>query len=100
MDASVVASSQAIPYYADFAEPVLTHDRELVDLVASAIHPLVRALAGGGHYGSHGVWPHIPGVDAVARTRDDNRVDVPTQVYPLSRVAEAWTAARKAAHAW
>ncbi|MET1008395.1 MAG: zinc-binding alcohol dehydrogenase family protein [Propionibacteriaceae bacterium] len=32
------------------------------------MHPLVRALASGRHYGSGGAWPLVPGVDAVART--------------------------------
>jgi NADPH:quinone reductase-like Zn-dependent oxidoreductase len=58
------------PGYADFREPVVTGGREIVDLVAAGIHPVVRSLAEGRHYGSAGAWPLIPGVDAVARTAD------------------------------
>jgi NADPH:quinone reductase-like Zn-dependent oxidoreductase len=58
------------PEYGEFPEPVVTEGRELVDLVASGIHPVVRSLAGGSHYGSTGSWPLVPGIDAVARTAD------------------------------
>src|SRR5262245_38709204 len=36
----------------------------------AGIHPTVRSLAAGRHYGSTDAWPLIPGVDAVARTAD------------------------------
>jgi NADPH:quinone reductase-like Zn-dependent oxidoreductase len=36
--------------------------------VAAGIHPVVRSLAAGRHYGSAGTWPLIPGIDAVTRT--------------------------------
>lgn len=53
---------------ATFPEPVARENRKVVKLVASGVHPVVRALAGGGHYGSGGHWPLIPGVDAVVRS--------------------------------
>lgn len=34
------------------------------------MHPVVRGLARGAHYGSTGVYPLVPGVDAVARRTD------------------------------
>ena len=70
MKAAVVHRPGESPRFDDFGEPVVTEGRELVELVASGIHPLVRSLAGGQHYGSSGVYPLIPGVDAVARTAD------------------------------
>ena len=70
MKAAVVHGPGESPRFDDFGEPVVTEGRELVELVASGIHPLVRSLAGGQHYGSSGVYPLIPGVDAVARTAD------------------------------
>ncbi len=68
MKAAILKSASATPEYGDFAEPVVDEGQELVELVAAAIHPVVRSLAAGSHYGSTGAWPLIPGVDAVART--------------------------------
>ncbi|GAB3392992.1 zinc-binding alcohol dehydrogenase family protein [Humibacter soli] len=70
MKAAVVYSAGSTPRFADFAEPGLDARHELVSLVATGIHPIVRAMATGKHYGSHGIFPSIPGVDAVARTSD------------------------------
>lgn len=57
-----------IPEYGEFADPGVEEGYEMVDLVAAGLHPLARSLAAGGHYGSTGAWPLIPGVEAVART--------------------------------
>jgi NADPH:quinone reductase-like Zn-dependent oxidoreductase len=70
MKAAIVDRAGTDPVYGDFAEPVLDESRQLVELVAAGIHPVVRSLASGRHYGSTGSWPLIPGVDAVARTSD------------------------------
>jgi NADPH:quinone reductase-like Zn-dependent oxidoreductase len=70
MKAAVVHKPGESPRFDDFSEPVVTEGRELVELIASGIHPLVRSLAEGRHYGSSGAYPLIPGVDAVARTAD------------------------------
>jgi NADPH:quinone reductase-like Zn-dependent oxidoreductase len=70
MKAMIVRAPDATPEYGDFAEPIVSEGRELVTLVAAGIHPVVRSLAVGRHYGSTGAWPLIPGVDAVARTAD------------------------------
>jgi NADPH:quinone reductase-like Zn-dependent oxidoreductase len=70
MKAAVLKSPGVTPEHGDFAEPVVGEGQELVELVAAAIHPVVRSLAAGSHYGSTGTWPLIPGVDAVARTPD------------------------------
>jgi NADPH:quinone reductase-like Zn-dependent oxidoreductase len=40
------------------------------------------------HYGSHGVWPSIPGVDAVARTADGRLVYTGFTVPPYGTLAE------------
>jgi NADPH:quinone reductase-like Zn-dependent oxidoreductase len=69
MKAAILRSRDAdAPEYGDFAEPVVDEGHELVELVASGIHPVVRSLASGSHYGSTGTWPAIPGIDAVVRT--------------------------------
>jgi NADPH:quinone reductase-like Zn-dependent oxidoreductase len=56
--------------YGDFAEPGDHEGRQVVELVAAGIHPIVRSLASGEHYGSSGQWPLVPGVDAVVRSAD------------------------------
>jgi NADPH:quinone reductase-like Zn-dependent oxidoreductase len=68
MKAAIICGPGAGPEYGEFPDPQPTEDYELVDLVAAGLHPVVRSLAAGGHYGSSGSWPMIPGVDAVART--------------------------------
>jgi NADPH:quinone reductase-like Zn-dependent oxidoreductase len=65
--AAVLQAPTTTPEYADFAEPTVDEGHELVELVAAGLHPLVRSLAAGRHYGSTDAWPLIPGVDAVAR---------------------------------
>jgi NADPH:quinone reductase-like Zn-dependent oxidoreductase len=69
-----VRSAGSGPVYGEFDEPVVGTDQRLVSLVAAGIHPVVRSLAGGGHYGSAGVWPMVPGMDAVARTAEGEAV--------------------------
>jgi len=66
--AAIVKTPDAIPEYGEFTDPGAEEGYELVDLVASGLHPLVRSLAAGRHYGSTGSWPLIPGVEAVVRT--------------------------------
>jgi NADPH:quinone reductase-like Zn-dependent oxidoreductase len=70
MKAAVMREPGTAPEFDEFDEPSVADDREIVELVASGIHPVTRSLAEGRHYGSTGSWPLIPGVDAVARTAD------------------------------
>ncbi len=75
MKAAVVATAGgAVPEYRDFRDPEAGEGRQIVDLVATAIHPVVRAKASGGHYSSTGQFPLVPGVDAVACTADGTLV--------------------------
>jgi NADPH:quinone reductase-like Zn-dependent oxidoreductase len=66
--AAVVTGPDATPEYGDFPEPQVDDGYELVELVAAGLHPIVRSLAAGRHYGSSQSWPIVPGIDAVART--------------------------------
>jgi NADPH:quinone reductase-like Zn-dependent oxidoreductase len=66
--AALVKAPDAVPEYGEFADPSAEEGYELVELVAAGLHPIVRSLAAGRHYGSTGSWPLIPGVEAVART--------------------------------
>ena len=68
MKAAVVTAPDAIPEYGEFSDPQVDEGTELVELVAAGLHPIVRSLAAGRHYGSTQSWPLVPGVDVVART--------------------------------
>jgi NADPH2:quinone reductase len=46
----------------------------IVNVTAAGLHPIVRALANGTHYGSTGELPFIPGVDGAGRLEDGTRV--------------------------
>lgn len=70
MRAAVVTGPGATPVAGTFAEPELVAGVELVEVVAAGIHPVVRGLVSGRHYGSTDSWPKIPGVDGVARRSD------------------------------
>ncbi len=70
MKAALVDSAQAGARYGEFPEPVDREGRRVVELVASGVHPVVRALASGRHYGSDARWPLIPGIDAVVRSHE------------------------------
>jgi NADPH:quinone reductase-like Zn-dependent oxidoreductase len=86
--AAIVETAGSYPVYGDFAEPVVGPGRELVELVAAGIHPVVRSLAAGRHYGSTNAWPLIPGVDAVARAADGALVYTGYVEPPYGTIAE------------
>ena len=70
MKAAVLNGPGEVPEYADFDDPQVPEGYELVEIVAAGIHPVVRSIATGRHYGSTGTWPLVPGVGAVARTAE------------------------------
>ncbi|MFE6173498.1 hypothetical protein [Streptomyces sp. NPDC056464] len=70
MKAAVVTQAGAAPQYQEFPEPESAPGFEIVEFVAAAIHPVVRAKVDGVHYSSTGKYPMVPGVDAVARKAD------------------------------
>ena len=74
MKAAVIDSLERGPRYTDFDEPVVTGGDTLVQITAAGLHPIVRMLASGEHYGSHGALPMIPGIDGTGRTADGTRV--------------------------
>ena len=74
MNAAVVQSFDAPPRYTTFADPVPTEGEKLVTVTAAGLHPIVKALAKGTHYGSSGQLPFIPGVDGVGKLEDGTRV--------------------------
>src|SRR5580698_5894387 len=74
MNAAVVHDFQAPPRYTSFADPVAAEGEVLIRVSAVGLHPIVKALANGTHYGSAGTLPFIPGVDGVGRLEDGARV--------------------------
>jgi NADPH:quinone reductase-like Zn-dependent oxidoreductase len=73
MHAAIVRSFDAAPSYSAFDEPVPGEQEALVTVTAAGLHPIVKALAKGTHYGSTRVLPFIPGVDGVGRLEDGTR---------------------------
>jgi len=74
MNAAIVTSYTAPPSYATFPDPVPGEGEQLVTVTAAGMHPIVRALAAGTHYGSTGQFPFIPGVDGAGTLADGTRV--------------------------
>ena len=74
MKAAILRAPDSVPVYGDFVEPTAGEGTEIVELVAAGIHQLTRAVAAGRHYGSAGVFPLIPGLNAVARRADGELV--------------------------
>jgi NADPH2:quinone reductase len=74
MRAAVVHAFDAPPRFTTFADPVAAEGELLVTVSAAGLHPIVKALAKGTHYGSTGELPFIPGVDGVGRLQDGSRV--------------------------
>ena len=68
MKAAILRSADSVPVYGDFDEPVGGPGSEIVELVAAGIHHVTRSVAAGRHYGGTGMFPAIPGLNAVART--------------------------------
>jgi len=94
MHAALVESFDAPPRYTEFADPVPAEDEVLVAVTAVGLHPIVRALAAGRHYGSTGVLPFIPGVDGVGRLDDGSRVFFGAARTPFGTFAERCVTAR------
>jgi len=88
MKAAVLRGPGGVPEHADFDEPPVPPGRELVELAAAGIHPVVRSLAAGRHYGSARTYPLIPGVDVVARTADGGLIYTGYVQSPYGTLAE------------
>ena len=88
MNAAIVDSYTKGPRYGWFADPVAEAGEVLVAVEAAGLHPIVRALANGSHYGSTGVFPFIPGVDGAGRLEDGTRVYFGVSRPPFGTFAE------------
>ncbi len=88
MKAAIVESFAKAPRYGSFADPVADAGEVLVAVEAAGLHPIVKALANGTHYGSTGVLPFIPGVDGAGRLADGTRVYFGISRPPFGTFAE------------
>jgi NADPH:quinone reductase-like Zn-dependent oxidoreductase len=74
MNAAVIESYANPPRYKDFVDPVAQPGEHLVKVVAAGLHPIVKSLANGSHYGSTGQFPLVAGVDGVGKLEDGTSV--------------------------
>jgi NADPH:quinone reductase-like Zn-dependent oxidoreductase len=88
MNALVVHSFDAPPQFSTFEDPVPSAEEVLITVAAAGLHPIVKALAKGTHYGSTGKLPFIPGVDGTGRLSDGTRVYFGTSHFPFGSFAE------------
>src|SRR5215472_10450328 len=88
MNAVVIESFDAAPRYTSFDDPVAGDGELLISVTAAGLHPIVKALARGTHYGSTGKLPFIPGVDGTGRLADGTRVYFGVSRPPYGSFAE------------
>src|ERR1700733_15856313 len=88
MKAAIVESFAKPPSYGSFDDPVAEAGEVLVQVEAAGLHPIVKALADGTHYGSTGKLPFVPGVDGVGRLEDGTRVYFGISRPPFGTFAE------------
>jgi NADPH2:quinone reductase len=93
MNAAVVSAFDRPPRYTTFADPVAGEGEKLVRVSAAGLHPIVKALAKGTHYGSSGELPFIAGVDGVGKLEDGTRVYFGIARNPFGTFAERALAA-------
>jgi len=74
MKAAVVHGFGWSPRFEEFPEPILGEGEVTVEVRAVGLHPVVRALAAGSHYGSTDELPLVPGVDGVGTLENGTRV--------------------------
>jgi NADPH:quinone reductase-like Zn-dependent oxidoreductase len=88
MDAAVLHSLGKPPRFEQFPEPTPDEGEVSVHVGAAGLHPLVKALTSGSHYGSTDELPLIPGVDGVGRLDDGTRVYFGNAREPYGTMAE------------
>lgn len=93
MNATVVTAFDAPPSFTTFADPVAQQGEYLVRVTAAGLHPIVKSLANGTHYGNTGELPFIPGVDGVGLLQDGSRVYFGISRAPFGTFAERALAA-------
>lgn len=74
MNAAIVESYTRPPRYMSFTDPTPQQGERMVRVTAAGLHPIVKALANGTHYGSTGQFPFVAGVDGVGKLDDGTSV--------------------------
>lgn len=95
MNAAVAESFDHPPCYTEFADPVAVGGEVLIRVKAAGLHPIVKTLANGTHYGSTTKPPFVPGVDGVGQLPDGKRVFFgvtrpPYGTFAERAVTESW----------
>jgi NADPH:quinone reductase-like Zn-dependent oxidoreductase len=93
MNAAVVHAFDLPPRYTTFADPMAAEGETLVNVSAAGLHPIVKALAKGTHYGSAGILPFVAGIDGVGKLEDGTRVYFGIARSPFGTFAERSLAA-------
>lgn len=88
MNAALVESFDKPPRYGVFREPIAGDGEKVVTVSAVGLHPIVKSLARGEHYGSTGKLPFIPGLDGVGRLADGTKVYFGAPRSPFGSFAE------------
>ncbi|SEQ60525.1 quinone oxidoreductase family protein [Microlunatus flavus] len=88
MKAAVVHDTEQAPRYDDFADPVVGEGRVEAEVLASAVHVIVRTIAAGRHYSASTKPPFVPGLDGVVRLPDGRRVYAAGVQAPYGMLAE------------
>jgi NADPH2:quinone reductase len=88
MKAAVIHRFGQPPRFESFPDPTPGADEVLVEVRAAGLHPVVKALASGSHYGSGDHLPLVPGIDGVGRLEDGRRVYVGNPRPPYGTMAE------------
>ncbi len=88
MKAAVIHTFGAAPHFEEFPDPTPGAGEALVQVLAAGLHPIVRVLADGSHYGSTHTLPMIPGIDGVGRLDDGTRVYFGMTRPPYGTMAE------------
>lgn len=81
-------TGQKVPRYGDFDDPTPGENETLVKVRAAGLHPIVRSMAAGMHYGSGHAYPFISGVDGIAETADGRRIYFGGLKAPYGTMAE------------
>jgi NADPH2:quinone reductase len=88
MQAAVLHSLGQPPRFEQFPDPAPGEGEVLVQVCAAGLHPVVKALASGTHYGSSDRLPLVPGIDGVGQLEDGRRVYVGNPRPPYGTLAE------------
>lgn len=88
MKAAVVHSFDQPPQYAEFDDPTPKAGELMVKVIAAGLHPIVKGLASGKHYGSKGNFPFVAGIDGVGTLDDGSRVYFGATCPPYGTFAE------------